>query len=285
MRYFIFSLVLHTLLFFSYWRWPVTIPAFEEKDQVVEIKIERTNQFVKNQKLAKKKHSRGSQKKEWLGKIFPTNVYKSFLNSHDGSESQTSRWHENGYTLKDNPNVEWGAGGGTFERVRDYTLMKRFHDKVDGLLFYPGVLARHQISGVVNTRIVLDQQGSCNWELTKINANDPHLRIYILHLLKQVCDESYAKYTKERKLTNIDMSFNFSISGQLTTEELIDQNQYIVGNVLAFYRNSQQSIAEWHLGPLTGVFPIPWVGLDFGWLQENFERYVNDKDPLKDYKI
>ncbi|MBS1969425.1 MAG: hypothetical protein JSU04_03925 [Bdellovibrionales bacterium] len=192
-------------------------------------------------------------------------------------------WEEGGYSKEDDPNVAWGAGGGTFERIQDFSLMKRFHAKVDALLFYPGVLARHQISGFVNARIVLNQKGDCDWRLTKIRAADPYLRVYILHLLKKVCDENYKNYLGGRVMTNVDMTFQFSISEQPTTDELIQQNQKILGNVLFFFRNSHQSVAEWHLGPLTGVFPLPFVNVDFAWVFENFDKYVNHKDPLQEF--
>lgn len=68
-----------------------------------------------------------------------------------------------------------------------------------------------------------------------------------------------------------------------TTEELIRRNQKIIGNVLLFYRNSHQSIAEWHLGPFRGMFPIPWVNVDFDWIIENFDKHVNEKDPVKEF--
>lgn len=206
------------------------------------------------------------------------------LVSGKGSRRQREgSWDENGYSKDDDPNIAWGAGGGTFERIQDFSLMSRLHAKVDALLFYPGVLARHEISGFVNARIIFNQEGDCEWERTKINAAEPYLRVYILHLLKKVCDENYKNNLGGRVSTNVDMTFQFSISEQPTTEELIRQNQKILGNVLFFFRNSHQSVAEWHLGPLTGVFPLPFVNVDFEWVFENFDKYVNHKDPLQEF--
>lgn len=33
-----------------------------------------------------------------------------------------------------------------------------------------------------------------------------------------------------------------------------------------------------------GVFPLPMVFLDFGWLLENYERYIEKHDPLKKFE-
>lgn len=197
---------------------------------------------------------------------------------------RSGAWEEGSYSGKDDPSVAWGAGSGTFDRVQDLVLMSKFQKKIDAMLFYPGVLARRKISGIVNTRIVLNSKGDCDWHRTQINAAEPHLRIYILHLLKKVCTENFARYTRKRELTNIDMSFHFEISEDRTSKELIETNQSVIGNVLVFYRQSRNSIAEWHLGPLTGVFPIPWVTLDFDWVMEHFESLVEKKDPLGEFK-
>jgi hypothetical protein len=174
--------------------------------------------------------------------------------------AHSGRWDEGGYTTKDDPTVAWGAGSGTFERIQDLVLMKKFQQKIDALLFYPGVLARRKISGIVNSRIVLNQAGDCDWRHTRIEAANPYLRVYILHLLKKVCSENFKKYTHAREMTNIDMSFKFEISEDRTSDELIAENQSVLGNVLIFYRQSRNSIAEWRLGPLTGMFPIPLCG-------------------------
>lgn len=167
--------------------------------------------------------------------------------------SQTARsgaWSEADYGPKDDPTVAWGAGSGTFQRIQDLSLMTRFQQKIDAVLFYPGILARRQMSGVVNSRIVLNSEGSCDWHRTRIESANPYFRVYILHLLKGVCSENFKKYTRDRELTNVDMSFTFEISEDLTSAELIAQNQKVLGNVLLFYRHSRHSVAEWHLGPL-----------------------------------
>lgn len=288
-RYLLASLLLHLVLILLIW--PKTAKEEKSSLDIIEVDLRPAvspqvspslaGQGRSNSNLSKVKIKQKDLIKKALAYDFsgagPSGSNKIPPRQREGS------WQESGYTDEDDAHVAWGAGGGTFERIQDLTIMKRFHEKVDAILFYPGVLARNKISGFVNTRIVLDAEGQCDWRLTKINAADPHLRVYILHLLKNVCGENFKRYLGGRLRTNIDMSFQFSISEKPTTEELIRQNQKVVGNVLLFFRNSHQSIAEWHLGPFRGVFPLPMVSLDFDWLQDNFEQYINHREPLKEY--
>lgn len=262
--------------------WPKIAREEKKSESIIEVDLRPPGFSQKGPSLG----GRGRSPQERLVK-----KVLSYDFSHEGSQAygrqahrlREGSWQEDGYTTEDNAHVAWGAGGGTFERIRDLTIMKRFHEKVDAILFYPSVLASHRVSGVVNTRIVLDSEGQCDWKLTKINSADPHLRVYILHVLKNICDENFKRYLSGRLLTNIDMSFQFSISEEPTTEELIQKNQKVIGNVLLFFRNSHQSMAQWHLGPFTGVFPVPMVSIDFEWLQENFDLYLNHRDPMKEF--
>jgi hypothetical protein len=293
LKYFTLSLALHILVLLPLlWFAIETEP--NTKHEVIELEIKPnsiTSGRDEGQKISKynkdtnDKSKRKSQS-DLLQKIFAKSFVQGDIaaNSGKSNRQREGSWEESTFSLDDDPNVAWGAGGGTFDRIQDLALMSRFHEKVNNLLFYPGVLARHKIKGIVNTRVVLNNEGDCDWQLTKINSNDAHLRFFILHLIKKTCDENYKKYLGARTSTNIDMSFEFSISEQPTTQELISQNQKVLGNVLFFFRNSQQSVAEWHLGPFTGVFPIPWVNLDFGWLEENFDHYVNNKEQMNEYR-
>ncbi len=183
----------------------------------------------------------------------------------------------------DNPLAPWGQGSETFERIEDYSLFKFLFNKVDANLSYPGVLARHKIQGTVNARFVLNAEGSCDWSYTHISNGDPYLQLYVLDLLKRTCAENFKRYTKDRKITNVDMSFQFAIS-ESGDEEYQKKNQILVGNTMTFYRNSHQSVLEWELGPFKGMFPVPAVYLNIPWIQENWERLTKGKEPLKEFK-
>jgi len=183
----------------------------------------------------------------------------------------------------DNPNAPWGQGAETFERIEDFTLFKAIYDRVDSSLSYPSVLSRHKIQGTVNTRFVLNQLGECDWKYTQIKGKEPYLQLYVLDLLKRVCDENFKRYVRDRVVTNVDISFQFAIS-ENGDESYAKEHQALIGNTMAFYRNSHQSVLEWELGPFKGMFPVPAVYLNIPWIQENWERLYNGKDALKEFK-
>lgn len=177
----------------------------------------------------------------------------------------------------------WGDGAGEFNRILQSNLFEKFFQEVDHALFYPGILARHQIEAVVAVRVILNQQGQCDWKKTKIRSNDKHLQVFILDVLKKACRTDYSRWMRNRENTLIDLSFEFQLTEHGNTD-LAKERQFITGNSLHLYRNAQNSIAEWHLGPIRGVFPLPMVFLDYGWLLENYERYIEENDPMDEYE-
>lgn len=160
---------------------------------------------------------------------------------------------------------------------------KKVYDSVDGSLFFPSFFVRKNIQGVTNARLVLNTQGTCDWEKTKIYGNDAFMQIYILSVLKKACAQSFKSFIKNRVVTNIDLSFQFAIT-EATTDAQADENKFIVGNALMFYRNSYKSVMQWEFGPFQGIFPVPAVYLNLPWIQENWEKIMNNKDPISEFK-
>ncbi len=235
---------------------------------------------LQNRKVPKNRgsFSAGQKKRSYFGISFDQLAEKINANgTHAGGDSYLRD------RKSDNPLAPWGQGSETFERIEDYSLFKFLFNKVDANLSYPGVLARNKIQGTVNARFVLNAEGSCDWSYTHISNGDPYLQLYVLDLLKRTCAENFKRYTKDRKITNVDMSFQFAIS-ESGDEEYQKKNQILVGNTMTFYRNSHQSVLEWELGPFKGMFPVPAVYLNIPWIQENWERLTKGKEPLKEFK-
>lgn len=186
-------------------------------------------------------------------------------------------------SLIDDTSAPWGAGGREFKRIAEYNLMNRIQSQTENLLYYPAVLAAHGIEGNVNVRLVLNEVGQCDWSKTEISSANSYLKVFVLDLMKSVCKQSYKQEVRGRKLTLVDFSFQFAIA-ESNDESIKREKSKIVGNVLLFYRNSHRSIAEWRVGPFTGMFPLPFVNLDFPWLKEHWETYIEKKDPLAEFK-
>jgi hypothetical protein len=182
--------------------------------------------------------------------------------------------------LHDDPNADWGKGAETFERIQDYNIYRILYERVNGRLYYPATLARQKIEGLVQTRIVITQEGNCDWTKTKIFGREVYLKMYILSLLKNVCKENFKSILADRQLTNIDASFHFFIGGA----DISHPTEAIIGNTLYFRRFSQQSQMEWEFGPLKGLLPIPAVYLNFPWIFENYDRLILKKDPIKEFE-
>jgi hypothetical protein len=183
----------------------------------------------------------------------------------------------------DDPAAEWGSGGAQFSRVKDLGRFDRLYDFIDAHVMYPSVLAYHHVEGTVNARLVLTSRGACDWHATKIESTQAHLRLYVLDVLKRVCSHNLVRYARKSANSNLDLSFKFAVT-EHDDERLKAREKKVVGNVFLFYRNTQASIAEWHLGPFHGIFPVPVVALDFTWLQENYDRVMHSRDPLKEFK-
>jgi hypothetical protein len=189
----------------------------------------------------------------------------------------------NGERAPDDPRAEWGSGGRDFDRVADLGRFDQLYEVVDSRVVYPSVLVAHGIQGTVNARLIVNAKGVCDWKQTQISSAQANLKVYVLDVLKRVCTQNLSRYARKDANSNFDFSFQFALT-EHNDKKLIADQKKVLGNVFLFYRNSQQSIAEWHLGPFRGMFPIPFVSLDFAWLQENYEKVVNSQDPLEEFK-
>lgn len=191
-------------------------------------------------------------------------------------------------TYSDSPNVDnvdtaWGVGGGTFERAKDYLLMKKIYEYVDNALFFPSFFHRNNIQGVINARLVINFEGKCDWSKIKFYGEQPYMKLFVLSVLKSACRQNFKPFLKNRLLTNVDLSFQFELT-EPTNSQIIEKNKYIVGNSLMFYRNSYKSIMEWEFGPFQGIFPVPAIYLNIPWIQENWEKIMYSKDPISEFK-
>lgn len=288
-RFLIISVALHGALLIPLF-WIKKIPqkketvSIEYKIPPPELPHKPRPKLVKTANRAKAnkvKLSPGSALDKFKPKLDFSVSSNSGLNVDQGLLSNGDTFDVSPYN--DNPNASWGSGSASFGRARDYLLYKKVYESVDGSLFFPSFFVRRNIQGVTNARLVLNVQGRCDWEKTKIYGNDTFMQIYILSVLKKACAQSFKSFIKDRIVTNIDLSFQFAIT-EATTDAEADENRFIVGNALMFYRNSYKSVMQWEFGPFQGIFPVPAVYLNLPWIQENWDKIMNHKDPISEFK-
>jgi hypothetical protein len=293
LKYFGLSIAFHILILGISFQFKTP----EKKKEIYSIELTETNEKSKsvstqNSKKNKSYSAVNKNRKQTETAILnsPLNKFKPRLNLGTAIKNSTGDSNllgsEDTYETSanfDNPNADWGSGAGTFARVKDYILLKRVYDQIDMSLFFPSFFVRRNIHGVTNARLVLNAQGDCEWKKTKIFGNDAFMQIYILSVLKSACKQSFKPFIKQRQITNVDLSFHFELTEDYS-KEIVDSKKFIIGNSLMFYRNAVKSLMQWEFGPFQGVFPVPAVYLNLPWIQENWDKLINHKDPISEFK-
>ncbi|MGE4132998.1 MAG: hypothetical protein AB7F86_15255 [Bdellovibrionales bacterium] len=176
---------------------------------------------------------------------------------------------------------EFGADGGNFGEIVNFLRYEKLQEVIEGLLFYPGVLGRRGMEGTINARLALDSTSHCDWGRTKIDGSNPYLKVYILALLKKLCGRTAIEQVK---VSRIDLSFRFYLKEYMHPTIDPDPGSQIVGNVLTFARAFPKSKFEYHIGPIQGIWFVPYVTVDFPWIFEKWDKYVNNVDPMADFR-
>ena len=90
---------------------------------------------------------------------------------------------------------------------------------------------------------------------------------------------------QDRQSLILKCSFRFLFS-QNGDQDLVEEQKFVVGSHLFFYRSFYRSVLEWQLGPLKGLGPFS-VGLDPSWLLEKGGGLFSHRakiDPLEKYR-
>jgi hypothetical protein len=183
------------------------------------------------------------------------------------------------------PDEAFGSHGADLMQYAEHIgHLDQLREEIENMLFYPGVLARHGIQGVINARLFFADGSKCAFKRTRVDGAQPYLRVYILALIDKLCSLSAVSRMGFREGQRVDLSFNFYISEMPVSRELDEMRSRINGNVLTFQRGFMESSLEWELGPIRGTWFAPMVFLDVPWIVENWDKYVNHKDPFRDFR-
>ncbi len=171
----------------------------------------------------------------------------------------------------------WGFGRSDFDAIGDHLQYRSIAEAISTNLHYPGILAGREIGGVVNARIEF-KDGRCTFDASAISSLRPELRLYIFSVLKTACRHPIQGFSRAKKATTMDLSFYFNT---FSSER---QEPKIVGNVILFELPGSQQRATWKLGPFQGSYFFPnWIFLNPTWINENWERLIESKDPASEY--
>lgn len=162
--------------------------------------------------------------------------------------------------------------------IENFLAFERLHIHINGATHYPYVLAYHDITGNANARLVIGNKG-CDWKLTRIWASERHIRVYALNVLKKVCSLQDVTRMGVSQPINVDIAFSFRHTEESNPKDYSE----LRGNVIVVQRWYSKSVLDWNLGPFKGKFPIPAVNIDFTWLMENWNQYVNHKGPFHEF--
>lgn len=192
---------------------------------------------------------------------------------------------ENGSSVQGNKShgwqpEDWGYGGGDFRQVENFLPLIDIAREIDGLLNYPGALALREYTGGVRAQLYFRKEGGCDWKRSRIESSARYFRVYILALLKKLCALERVTKLRLSRGERVDLAFNFLLKDQ---QEFSPRPSFkVIGNVLLFERHEQKPPIELRLGPIR-VYG-PYIAVDFQWLFERWDQYVEGKDPLKEFQ-
>lgn len=190
------------------------------------------------------------------------------------AESDSTQWDEE----------QFGAHGADLSQSEFLHRYSELQREIELMLNYPGILGRHGIEGTVNARLKFTEDSHCDLKKIRISGAQPYLRVYIFTLLNKLCGLSVVERSHFKKGHVVDFSFKFTLLEMPQTREEEESRSRITGNVLSFERGFLKSSVEWQLGPIRGVWFAPFVSLDTDWIFEKWEKYVDKKDPFRDFR-
>lgn len=272
---FLFSIVLHVLIFVCLWFWPKPKEKFQP--EVIPIAVDILPQKAVPAKGGKKPDVGRSLRKlprPSLHDLLPS--YSAKTSASDAAQTSGSGGgQEEG----------WGDGGSDMlGHLGSASELERLAVELDGAMSYPGVLAKRGYSGTISARLYFQRQGGCDWKKTKVLPGQPYLRVYIFALLKKVCGFEQVQKMTLHTTDHADLSFNFRLVHE--GERVAAPGMFMTGNVLAFERQAFWSPVQLDLGPLV-LFPggNPFsLAVDFGWFVDRWDHWMKGRDPLEEFR-
>ncbi len=194
-------------------------------------------------------------------------------------------------TQASDPRFGLGGGGGArmMAESRDTSVFQELYRRIDANVTYPSELRQQGIEGVVTAQLAFSREGKFLKEQSTVeNGASNYLRVVVARALRKAMADELPE-TMKKNLTapfTLDCTFRFEFT-EGDAAALKAANKLIAGNSLFFYRNFHHSRLQWEVGPLSGLLPVPALGINPAWFAEKVAGLFSNKskvDPLQPYR-
>jgi hypothetical protein len=185
----------------------------------------------------------------------------------------TSEWQEE----------HWGVRGGSLKEMEHFVHYDQLMREIQGLLYYPNALGVRKISGTIHVRLYFTKDSKCDRRRTRAEGHHHYLKFFVLALIQKLCGFETIEHMGFKENQFVDLSFAFVLAER---EDRLDSEKRdaINGNVMRFERIAHDVWYEYRIGPIRGIYGIPYWTLDFPWVLDKWESWVEGRDPLDAFR-
>ncbi len=180
-------------------------------------------------------------------------------------------------------NEHWGARGGSLKEMEHYISYYLLQREIQGALSYPMAMGVRSIDGTISARMTFTKDSTCDRKRTWARGHHHYLRFYILALMRKICTLSNIEQMHFKEGQFVDLTFAFVIQ-EGRDREVLEGRDNITGNVMRFERIYPKAWYEWSAGPFRGIYGVPFVFLDYPWVLDSWEKWVEGRDPLDAFR-
>ncbi len=177
----------------------------------------------------------------------------------------------------------WGVRGGSLSELEHFVGYDKLMREVQGLLYYPNALEVRKISGTIHARIYFTKDSRCDRARTRVDGHHYYLKFYIMALIQKLCALETVEHMGFRENQFVDLSFAFVLTHREDRLES-EKRDAINGNVMRFERIGHDVWYEYRIGPIRGIYGVPYWTLDFPWVLDKWEMWVEGRDPLDAFR-
>ncbi len=177
-----------------------------------------------------------------------------------------------------------GDGGDALRELKPLELRadRWVQSRVEALLSYPSELIAAQKTGEVSVEIEFDRNGALLPQRTRYRFDDRYLKVHVARVLRRAFRD--AGPVAGRKFA-LRFRFYFSENGN---PEFHERMRVAARGSIHFARWVHRSSLQWSVGPVSGLGPLPAIGINPMWFVEKAKDLLSNDakiDPLDRYRM